>query len=51
MDRVRNVEIREEPTQEGVLEVKRSHKEWREALQGMVPERLARRVYEAELEG
>ena len=45
------MEIREELNQEGVLEVKRSQERWREALQGMVPERLARRVYEAELEG
>ena len=34
--RVRNVEIREELNQEGVLEkVKRSQERWREELQGM----------------
>ena len=52
VDRVRNVEIRDELKQEGVLEkVKRSQVKWREALQGMGPERLARRVCEAEMEG
>ena len=52
VDRVRNVEIRDELTQEGVLEkVKRSQGRWSEALQGLGPERLAKRVYEAEMEG
>ena len=52
VDRVRNVEIREELKQEGVLEkVKRSQVRWREALAEMGPERLVRRVYEAEMEG
>ena len=47
VDRVRNVEIREELNQEGVLEkVKRSQERWR----GMGAEKLARRVYEAEME-
>ena len=52
VDRVRNVEIREELKQEGVLEkVKRSQVRWRQALAEMGPERLVRRVYEAEMEG
>ena len=51
VDRVRNVEIREELKQEGVLEKVRSQERWRETLQGMGPERLARKVYEAEIEG
>ena len=52
VDRVRNVEIRDELKQERVLEkVKRSQVRWREVLQEMGPERLARRVYEAEMEG
>ena len=52
VDRVRNVEIREEIKQEGVLEkVKRSQVRWRLALAEMGPERLVRRVYEAEKEG
>ena len=52
VDRVRNVEIREELKQEGVLEkVKRSQVRWREALAEMGPERLVRRVYGAEMEG
>ena len=52
VDRVRNVEIRDELKQEGVLEkVKRSQERWREALQGMGAERLVKRVYEAEMEG
>lgn len=52
VDRVRNVKIREELKQEGVLEkVKRSQLRWREALAEMGPERLVRRVYEAEMEG
>ena len=52
VDRVRNVEIREELKQEGVLEkVKRSQVRWREALAEMGPERLVRRVYESEMEG
>ena len=52
VDRVRNVEIRVELKQEGVLEkVKRSQVRWREALAEMGPERLVRRVYEAEMEG
>ena len=52
VDRVRNVEIREELKQEGVLEkVKRSQVRWREALAEMGLERLVRRVYEAEMEG
>ena len=41
VDRTRNVEIREELNQEGVLEkVKRSQERWREELQGMGVERL-----------
>ena len=49
---VRNAEIREELKQEGVLEkVKQSLVRWREALAQMGPERLVRRVYEAEMEG
>ena len=52
VNRVRNVEISDNLKQEGVLEkVKRSQVRWREALEGMGPERLARRVYEAEMEG
>ena len=52
VDRVRNVEIREELKQEGVLgKVKRSQVRWREALAVMGPERLVRGVYEAEMEG
>ena len=52
VDKVRNVEIREELKQEGVLEkVKRSQVRWRQALAEMGPERLVRRVYEAEMEG
>ena len=52
VDRVRNVEIREELKQEGVLEkVKRSQVRWREALAKMGPESIVRRVYEAEMEG
>ena len=52
VDRVRNVEIREELKQEGVLEkVKRSQVRWRQALAEMGPERLVRRMYEAEMEG
>ena len=52
VDRVRNVEIREELKQEGVLEkVERSQVRWREALAEMGLERLVRRVYEAEMEG
>ena len=52
VDRVRNVEIREELKQEGVLEkVKRSQVRWREALAEMGPKRLVIRVYEAEMEG
>ena len=52
VDRVRNVEIREELNQEGVLEkVKRSQERWREALLRMGAERVVRRVYEAEMEG
>ena len=51
VDRVRNVEIREELKQEGVLEkVKRSQVRWRLALAEMGPERLVRRVDEAEME-
>ena len=50
VDRVRNVEIREELKQEGVLgKVKRSQVRWREALAEMGPESLVRRVYEAEM--
>ena len=52
VDRLRYVEIREELKQEGVLEkVKRSQVRWRQALAEMGPERLVRRVYEAEMEG
>ena len=52
VDRVRNVEIREELKQEGVLvKVKRSQVRWRQALAEMGAERLVRRVYEAEMEG
>ena len=52
VDRVRNVEIREELKQEGVLEkVKQSQVRWRLAVAEMGPERLVRRVYEAEMEG
>ena len=52
VDRVGNVEIREEIKQEGVLEkVKRSQVRWRLALAEMGPERLVRRVDEAEMEG
>ena len=51
VDRVRNVEIREELKQEGVLEkVKRSQVRWRLALAEMGPVRLVRRVDEAEME-
>ena len=51
VNRVRNVEIRDNLKQEGVLEkVKRSQVRWRETLEGMGPERLARRVNEAEME-
>ena len=49
--RVRNVEIREELKQEGVSEkVKRSQVRWTLALAEMGPERLVRRVDEAEME-
>ena len=49
VDRVRNVEIRDELKQEGVLEkVKRSQVRWRKALEGMGPERIVKRLYEAE---
>ena len=52
VDRMRNVEIREELEQEGVLEkVKQSQVRWREALAEMDSERLVRRVYEAKMEG
>ena len=52
VDRVRNVEIREELRQEGVLEkVLWSQVRWRDALAEMGQERLVRRVYEAEMEG
>ena len=52
LDRVRNVEIREELKQEGVLErVQKRQVRWREALAEMGPERLVRRVYESEMEG
>ena len=52
VDRVRNVEIREELKLEGVLEkVKRSQVRMRQALAEIGPERLVRRVYEAEMEG
>ena len=52
MDRVRNVEIREELKQEGVLEkLRRSQVKWGEALAEMGSERLVRRVYKAEIEG
>ena len=52
VDRVKNVEIREELKQERVLEkVKRSQVRWREALAEMGPERLVRRVYKAEMKG
>ena len=52
VDRVRNVEIREELRQEGVPEkVKQSQMRWREALAEMGPEKLVRRVYKAEMEG
>ena len=51
VDRVRNVEIREELKQEGVLEkVKRSQVRWRLALAEMGPQKLVRRVDEAEME-
>ena len=51
VDGVRNVEIREELKQEGVLQkVKRSQVRWREALAETGPERLVRRLYEAEME-
>lgn len=45
------MEIREELKQEGVLEKVRSQERWRETLQEMGPERLARKAYEAEREG
>ena len=52
VDRVSNVEIGEELQQEGVLEkVKNSQKRWREALEEMGPDRLVKRVYQAEMEG
>ena len=52
VDRVRNVEIREELQQEGVLEkVKKSQRRWREALEVMGPDKLVKRVYQAEMEG
>ena len=52
VDRVRNVEIREELQQEGVLEkVKKSLRRWREALEKISPDRLIKRVYQAEMEG
>ena len=52
VDRVRNVEIREELQQEGVLEkVKNSQRRWREALEEMGSDRLVKRVYQAEMEG
>ena len=52
VDRARNVDIREELRQEGVLEkVRRRQVSWREALAEMGPERLVRRVYESEMEG
>ena len=49
---VRNVEIREELQQEGVLErVKKSQRRWREALEEMGTDRLVKRVHQAEMEG
>ena len=52
VDRVRNVEIKEELQQEGVLaKVKKSQRRWREALEEMGPDRLVKRVYQAEMEG
>ena len=51
VNRVRNVEIREELKQEGVLEKVRSQVRWREALAEMGPERLVRTIYKAEIEG
>ena len=52
VDSARNVDNREELRQEGVLEkVRRRQVRWREALAEMGPERLVRRVYEAEMEG
>ncbi len=52
VDRAKNVDIREELRQEGMLEkVRRRQVSWREALAEMGPERFVRRVYEAEMEG
>ena len=51
VDRARNMDIREELRQEGVLEkVIRRQVRWRESLAEMGPERLVRRVYETEME-
>ena len=51
VDRARNMDIREELRQEGVLEkVIRRQARWRESLAKMGPERLVRRVYETEME-
>ena len=50
VDRVRNVEVKEELQQEGVL-VKNSQRRWREALEEMGLDRLVKRVYQAEMEG
>ena len=48
---MRNVEIREELQHEGVLEkLKNSQRRWREALEEMGPDRLVKRVYQAEME-
>ena len=52
MDRVRNVEIRVELKQVGVLEkVKRSQVRSRKALEEMGSEGLVKRVYETEMQG
>ena len=52
VDRVINVEIREELQQEGMLEkVKKIQRRWREALEKMGPDRLVKKVYQAEMEG
>ena len=50
MDRVRDMEIRDELKQEGVLEkVKRIHVRRRKALK-RCPERLVKKVHEAEMQ-
>ena len=52
LDRIRNVDVREKPRQEGVLDVVKSRQEnWKIRMEEMSLERTTKKIFVGEMEG